>query len=273
MICFPHAKVNIGLHVVQKRTDGYHDIETLFVPIWDYTDALEIVPTAKASDKTHLQIEGLPIADDTTRNLCIKAWELLHAEFQIPPVQMFLYKNIPVGAGLGGGSSDGAFALLSLNELFNLNLDKKELIDYALQLGSDCPFFLHDQAMYGTERGNVLTPHSFSYHDYEWCIVSPHLPISTAEAYRNVSLGINESLFNYLEMPITRWHESVNNHFEKNLFSKHSRLAEIIKSLYDRGALFASLSGSGSSLFGIFPKGEQPKIPIKEGERFWCSFL
>lgn len=250
MVSFPHSKINIGLNVLKKRDDGYHDIESCFYPI-DWKDALEIIP----SGKFRFSSSGLEIPGDPSSNLCVKAYKLLQKSFDLDPVHIHLHKIIPMGAGLGGGSSDAAFTLKTLNEIFKLNLPEKELMDFAAQLGSDCAFFIQDKAVLAKERGNVFQPVSLSLKNYFLLIVNPCLHVDTAQAYRSLNPGKPVvSLEELLEMPVQEWKSNLKNDFEVPVFAKLPEVKELKKKLYEMGAVYASMTGSGSSVFGLFYK-------------------
>ena len=255
MIVCPNAKINIGLEVVRKRADGYHDIETLFVPAPGLSDVLEVVK----ADEPQLTTYGIPCDVPMEKNLCFKAFRLIQDIYGIGNVHIFLYKNIPTGAGLGGGSSDAAFTLTALNSIFELGLDKPRLAEIAAQLGSDCPFFIYNQPMFATGRGEILTPYPLDLSGYRIEIITTGIHISTPEAYKGVDdykAGLCESklarLAERLTTGITSWRENVVNDFELYAFAKYPILAEIKQELYDRGAVYASMTGSGSAMYGIF---------------------
>lgn len=255
MILYPNAKINIGLRILSKREDGFHEIETLFYPV-EPTDILEIVE----SDKLVLNEYGIKIPGKPEENICIKAYNLIREDFGIPPVEISLFKKIPAGAGLGGGSSDGAHTILLLDKLFNLNLTHRQKMQYASRLGSDCPFFIENRPMIGFGRGDILEPFPLDLSHYTVKIVMPPCFVSTAEAYRAVvprdkrEGSDNRSLSQLLRYPVEQWKNFIVNDFEENVFKKFPLLAEYKEELYKEGALYASMSGSGSSLFGIFSK-------------------
>lgn len=249
MISFPPCKINLGLNVVSKRSDGYHNLETCFYPI-PWTDVLEIIP----SQKKLFEISGNSVPGSSSDNLCVKAYQLLQRNFNLPPAGMYLHKVIPSGAGLGGGSSNGAHALRLLNQVFDLALTPEELKTYALQLGSDCPFFIEDKPMLGSGRGEVLTEISISLSGKFFVIVKPGVHVSTTEAYRGVipmrhQTGINDIIE---KKPIEQWSQFLKNDFENSVFPKYPVIRDIKNMLYKQGALYASMSGSGSAVFGIF---------------------
>jgi len=261
MIQFPNCKINLGLSILAKRADGYHELETVFYPI-AVSDALEILP---AADLTMTQ-SGIAVPGDPAQNLCLKAYHLLKNDFpQLPAVQMHLHKNIPMGAGLGGGSSDGTAALIILNQQFDLGLNDHQLIEYASQLGSDCPFFIYNKACHATGRGEVLTPIELDLSNYQFLLVHPGVPIATAWAFQQLNPHTkSESLQSVIEKPITDWKNTLINDFEAPVFKAAPTLSVIKDQLYQLGAIYASMSGSGSSLFGIFPKGHFNDTPSIE---------
>ncbi len=259
MIAFPHCKINLGLSIIAKRADGYHELETVFYPV-GLNDIVEIV---RASDANATPIQfsstGLSVPGDSTNNLCVKAYHLLKADFpNIPSVKIHLHKNVPMGAGLGGGSSDGTAVLKILNALFNLALSQAQLLAYALQLGSDCPFFVLDKPAHATGRGESLTPILCDLSNYTIALVHPGVHISTAWAFQQLTPHVKQkSVATIVLQPIETWKQALVNDFEAPIFLAHPLLEHIKSFLYDQGALYASMSGSGSSLFGIFPKDQQ----------------
>jgi 4-diphosphocytidyl-2-C-methyl-D-erythritol kinase len=261
MIQFPNCKINLGLSILEKRNDGFHSLETVFYPA-ALNDILEIT-NSQQQENVAFSNSGNPIPGDVSTNLCKKAYDLLKADFpQLPPVKIHLHKNIPIGAGLGGGSSDGAFALTILNELFQLKLTKEKLIEYAAQLGSDCPFFILNKACHATGRGEIMQPISINLDPYTMALIHPSIPISTAWAFQQITPFIKEkSIAEIIQQPIKTWKEELINDFENPVFKAHPQLAAIKNYLYDQGAIYASLSGSGSSLFGLFPKGTLLNLP------------
>jgi 4-diphosphocytidyl-2-C-methyl-D-erythritol kinase len=261
MIQFPNCKINLGLSILAKRPDGYHELETVFYPI-AISDALEILP----ADSLTITQSGIPVPGDPTQNLCLKAYHLLKKDFpQIPSVQMHLHKNIPMGAGLGGGSSDGTTALLILNQQFGLGLNDQQLIDYASQLGSDCPFFVYNKACHATGRGEILAPIELDLSNYQFVLVHPGIHIATAWAFQQLNPDTKtESIKAIIEKPISEWKAYLINDFEAPVFNAEPTLSEIKSKLYQLGAIYASMSGSGSSLFGIFPKDHFNQAPTIE---------
>ncbi|MFN2396060.1 MAG: 4-(cytidine 5'-diphospho)-2-C-methyl-D-erythritol kinase [Bacteroidales bacterium] len=250
MIVYPHSKINLGLHILNKREDGFHDIETLFYPL-KLSDALEIIP---ASDgKTEFSASGIPIPGNAEGNLCLQAWELLHKHHNIPRVKIHLHKVIPIGAGLGGGSSDAAFTLKLINDLFEADIPGELLHKYAKQLGSDCSFFLNGQPALASGKGEILKPFDVSLKGYYLILLSPLIHVSTAEAYAEIKPSMPETrLENVLTLPVKKWKGLLVNDFEMSVFMKHPEIKEIKTQLYGSGALYACMSGSGASVFGIF---------------------
>lgn len=250
MLSFPHCKINLGLHVVAKRADGYHDIQTCFYPV-EWNDVLEILPSSE--DK--MVVTGMEVPGDVTKNLVWKAVELLRADFAFGPVQAHLHKAIPFGAGLGGGSADGAFALRVLNDIFNLQISTAQLQAYALKLGSDCPFFIKKRPFLATGRGEALTPIEVDLSDYQVLVVKPGVAVSTAEAYASiVPKAPSQSIHEILKTPVATWRETLTNDFEPGVFRKYPEIKSLKDKLYHMGATYASMSGSGSAVFGLFPK-------------------
>jgi 4-diphosphocytidyl-2-C-methyl-D-erythritol kinase len=271
MLYFPHCKINLGLRVLHKRADGYHELQTVFYPIKDLRDGLEIV-TGQAQEKDILfSSSGLTIDGTTDNNLCVKAYHILKKDFpDLPSVKMHLHKCIPMGAGLGGGSSDGAAALKLLNEKFNLGCSRDQLMEYALQLGSDCPFFIWDQPCYATGRGENLSPLDFSLEAYKIIIIHPGIHVSTAQAFKELNRDINysfegEDLTEIIRKPISTWRSQLINDFQQPVIKSHPEIGKIIDELYMHGAFYASLSGSGSAVYGIFEKDAKPVFDLPSG--------
>ena len=280
MIKYPPIKINLGLNVLRKREDGFHDLETLFIQSGQFRDSLEVI---KADDwsRSLAELGGLYppecIAQDISpdgklmitvarregvdwpvlKDLCAKAYFLLDGDFGLPPVKIYLEKKSPVGAGLGGGSADAAYCLKMLNELCGLGLEREQLLPYAARLGSDCALFLYDCPVFGEGRGEVLRPFSLPIGiggEYRLEIVVPEgISVSTAEAYRGIVPAIPEiRLEEALKRPVEEWKDLIVNDFEKSVFKEHPQLAAIKQSLYDSGAVYAAMSGSGSALFAIY---------------------
>jgi 4-diphosphocytidyl-2-C-methyl-D-erythritol kinase len=259
LLHFPNAKINIGLFVTEKRKDGYHNLETVFFPLRMLKDALEVLPAAEGNDSS-IRISGKSIVGNAHDNLVWKAFLLLQKQFpdRISPVQIHLLKSIPMGAGLGGGSADGAFMLSLLNKFFNLELSDEDLLQLALQLGSDCPFFIHNIPQFAQGRGEVLSPVALDLSNYSIQVICPNVHVSTAVAFSKIRP--KAASFNLLEiqtLPVEQWKDFVINDFETPIFESHPQLSEMKQKLYDDGALFASMSGSGSAIYGIFREGER----------------
>lgn len=268
MIQFPNAKINIGLRVVARRSDGYHDIQTLFFPI-GLSDVLEIIPNH--SEKAKIEVTGLVPDGDPQSNLCMRAWKILHEEKGIPGVDMYLHKQIPSGAGLGGGSSDAAFTLKMLDGLFHLSLTAEQLKECAIRIGSDCPFFLFNYPMVAQGRGEILSRVDVDLKGYYLVLVIPSIHVSTREAYAQITPAEpSEPIENTILKNIKSWKENLLNDFEGPVFKKYPLLAEIKSQLYRAGAVYASMSGSGSSLYGLF-SGKPDVREIGEGSRIYIE--
>ena len=302
MLLFPNCKINIGLNIVGRRNDGYHNLETIFYPIYKLYDAVEVLPQAKsnltgtytnapiadeslngnrpspftihnsrsaidhspfAPDDSQIIFSGLPVAGDAQQNLCLKAYHLLKKDFPgLPAIDLCLHKAIPMGAGLGGGSADGAFTLLLLNQKFDLQLLPSQLLDYALQLGSDCPFFIINKPCFAGGRGEMLEPVTLNLTGYSIILVHPGIHVSTAEAFAGIRLQqpVNR-LQELIAEPVETWRNTVRNDFEKTVFELHPLLSEIKNRMYETGAVFASMSGSGSAIYGVY---EATLLPTKK---------
>lgn len=262
MISFPNGKINIGLSIIRKRGDGYHDLETIFYPI-GIRDVLEI------STATHLQlhVSGNAIGDSDQQNLCEKAYQLLKTDFpHLPPVAIHLYKRIPIGAGLGGGSADGVFLLQLLNTRYDLCLSTSAIFEYASKLGSDCPFFVLNKPCFAMGRGEILEPISIDLEGFDFVLLHPGIKISTAEAFSMIRPGeSNSGLKSQIAKPIRQWQKEIVNDFEEPVMSAYPILRGIKTRLYEAGALYASMTGSGSSFYGIFEKDALPKKEFFSG--------
>jgi len=251
MICFPNAKINLGLNIVSRRADGYHNIETVFYPI-ALKDSLEIVPAGKNMPTT-LSCYGNPVNCPMEKNLVTKAFRLLQAEFGIGEVEMHLIKHIPDGAGLGGGSSDASNALIILNKMFHLGLSDQQLAVRAATLGADCAFFVYNRTMMATGIGNEFSSIDLDLSGYHLVLVKPDVAVSTAQAYSDVTPRPSATpIPDILKLPLEQWRGLLKNDFEQSVFAQYPSLAEIKQTFYDCGAVYASMSGSGSSIFGIF---------------------
>ena len=275
MIAYPNVKINLGLNVLNRRADGFHDLETLFVPYFGFGDVLEIVTgddwsrtlaglreryaslaqAVSPDGKIMITIARADGVDwDPLEDLTVRACRLLGADFNLPPLKIFLEKKAPVGAGLGGGSADGAFALRMVLELAGLGLDDAALAAYAARLGSDCPFFIYNRPMFGSGRGEILEPFDLDLSAYRLEVVIPSgITVRTAEAYRGIVPALpKKPLREVLKQDISTWKEDLVNDFEATVFAAHPALAGYKQDLYERGAVYAAMSGSGSALFGIF---------------------
>lgn len=261
MITFPNIKINLGLSITEKRPDGYHNLETVFYPV-ALEDALEIRTSSEADKKITLCQYGMGIAGSPEDNLVAKAYSLLDKEFHLPPVEIHLYKHIPSGAGLGGGSSDAAFMLKLLNEHFHLELSEDKLEKYAAILGADCAFFIRNKPTYAEGIGNIFTPIELSLSGYQIMIVKPDVFVSTREAFSNIRPHHPEyPVKEIIRRPVAEWKDTLINDFEASVFPQHPVIGEIKEELYRHGAVYASMSGSGSSVFGLFsPNTTLPEI-------------
>jgi len=253
LISFPNAKINIGLNVIEKRPDGFHNLESIFIPILGLYDVLEVIPLTK-NEKLQFESSGLQIGAKTTDNLVIKAYNLLKNQFALPPVKIHLHKIIPSGAGLGGGSSDAAFMLKMLNEMFKLSIETPELLSLAEQLGSDCPFFIENECVYVTEKGQIMEKVDFFLPTSYFVIVKPPIHVPTKDAFANIIPQKPEkSLLEIIGKLPKEWKNFAKNDFETTVFEKYPEIEKIKNELYHLGAEFASMTGSGSAVFGIFP--------------------
>lgn len=276
MVTFPNAKINLGLDIVAKRPDGYHNLETIFYPV-PLQDILEITVTEEegAPDYT-FKMHNAVFEGDNNDNLVVKAYKILAADHKLPKVEMSLYKNIPTGAGLGGGSADAAFALKMLNEIACLNLSDEQLEAYAARIGADCAFFIKNTPAYATGIGNILSPTVCSISGYHLVLVKPDIHISTKEAYSLVTPAAAEiPLTEIAALPVEEWKGKMKNDFEKSVFANHPQMEKIKEELYNMGAVYASMSGSGSAFFGLFT-GQQNIEDIEEkfpGMFCWCKQL
>ena len=252
MVVFPNPKINLGLNIVSRRSDGYHNIETIFYPVTSILDVLEIVVAPKGSPTT-LTVTGNAIDCPVEKNLVMRAYSLLNQIHSLPNVDIHLHKRIPDGAGLGGGSADAAFMLKALNELFQLGHTQSELSALASTLGADCAFFIYNRPMLGTGIGNDLTPVDVDLSDYEIRMEKPDVSISTKEAYSNVLPAYPEVPLNeIIKRPVEEWRDDLKNDFERSVFPLHPEIAKIKQRNYELGAVYSSMSGSGSAVFGIF---------------------
>lgn len=267
MIVFPNAKINLGLNITKKRPDGYHDLSSCFLPI-GWKDALEIIPSAKFA----FSASGLPIPGHSKNNLCIKAYDLLAESHSIAPVQLHLHKVIPMGAGLGGGSSDAAFTLKSLNEMFELNLSNDALRSYAKQLGADCPFFIDNQPKLVTGIGEIMANIKLDLSDHQILVVFPSIHINTKAAFEDITPHHpNQPLANLLSQPIPIWQSTVCNDFEEGVMRRQPEIGEIKNMLLNSGAQYASMTGTGSAVYGIYKK--DIALPVIDSHMTWCGAM
>lgn len=261
MISFPNAKINLGLYITEKREDGFHNIETVFLPIPTLCDILEIIPIPNQDTKLSFSASGIKVDGDQNDNLCVKAYNYLNELVELPKVAIHLHKQIPMGAGLGGGSADGAFALRMLNDLVKEPLPQSKLTELALKLGSDCPFFLQNTASFGSGRGEKLEHIDINLQGYFIIIVNPGIHVNTGLAYKQSTPSPAPfNLRQINDVPIEKWKNLVTNDFEKVVFKAHPEIEAIKSELYSMGAIYSSMSGSGSTVFGIFKK--KPELPI-----------
>lgn len=253
MITYPNAKINLGLNIVEKRPDGYHNLETIFYPI-NLQDALEVTELENEEGEYKLKVSGVPIEGDAENNLVVKAYRLLKRDFpDMSPINIHMFKHIPTGAGLGGGSADAAFMIKLLNEKFNLKLSIEKMEEYAAILGADCAFFIQNKPVFASGIGNIFENITLSLKGYYIVLVKPDIFVSTKDAFSHITpMHPNQSLKEIIRMPVETWRATMKNDFEESVFQKYPEIAAIKDKLYDMGAIYASMSGSGSSVFGIF---------------------
>ena len=265
MTTHPNCKINLGLHIVGRRPDGYHDLETIFLPVTDLCDELEITelpPNLSGGEALAPRMiqDGLALDNAPDDNLCVRAWRLLHEEYGIPAVAIRLRKGIPFGAGLGGGSSDAAFTLRMLSEMFALGLSDADLEHHAARMGADCAFFVQNRPAYATGIGDQLEPIKWNVKSEKWKVVI-EIPegehVSTKEAYAGLQRDLfgkpRPDLYEAIQRPIEEWRDLIVNDFEASVFPAHPAIAALKEEMYRRGALYASMTGSGAAVFGIFP--------------------
>lgn len=258
MITFPNAKINLGLNIVEKRPDGYHNLETIFYPV-HIEDALEVVGRKGENNECNFHISGIAVEGSLEDNLVIKAYRLLREKHELPSIDIYLHKHIPSGAGLGGGSSDAAFMLKILNEKYNLGNSDEQLENYAALLGADCSFFIKNKPIFAGGIGNVFEPIKIELKNYYIAIIKPDIFVSTREAFSLIMPQSPQiSLKDIVQMPVEKWKGLMINDFEKSVLANHPEIKSIKSKLYDKGAIYASMSGSGSSVFGIYK--EKPVI-------------
>jgi 4-diphosphocytidyl-2-C-methyl-D-erythritol kinase len=256
MIVFPNAKINIGLRITERRRDNFHNIESVFYPI-KLSDIIEFV---ESDSETQFTQSGIFLDTEPQKNLVLKAYKILKDNFNLPELKIHLHKMIPAGAGLGGGSADAAYMLKSLNDWFKLNLTENEMLKFAQQLGSDCPFFIKNKVVFAQGTGNIFSPINLDLSTYYLLLIKPDIHISTKEAFAEIiPKKSTVSLLNLINEPIDKWKNIIVNDFEKKLFIKYPILNEIKTNLYEMNAVYAQMSGSGSTIYGIF--NFQPEIP------------
>ena len=249
MICFPNGKINLGLRITEKRSDAYHNLDTVFVPLAIH-DALEF----QEATETSFFLSGDPVPGNPNDNFVVKALNLMRENFpEIPPQTIHLLKHIPNGAGMGGGSSDASFMIRALNETYSLNMNQDDMKKIALEIGSDCPFFIENKPCYGQSRGEVLTPLKLDLSEWEILVIKPGIHIPTSWAFQQIQVGIPEqSCREIMELPVSSWKNILLNDFEAPIFKQYPSIATLKDQLYAHGAVYASMSGSGSSLYGLF---------------------
>lgn len=269
MLVFPNCKINLGLNIIRKRSDGYHNLETVFYPV-QLKDALEIIRQPATANyqlsSVNFSSTGLTINGSESDNLCIKAYQLLQQDFtDLSPIKMHLHKVIPMGAGLGGGSANGAFALQLLNDMFQLKLTTEQLVNYALQLGSDCPFFIINKPCFATGRGEIMQPINLDLSAYQIVIVNPKIHISTGWAFGNITPQIpQKTIQQIIKQPIQTWRNELVNDFEKPAINQYPEIGNIKNMLYEQGAVYSSMTGSGSTVFGLFDKQQKLQFYFPE---------
>ena len=266
MITFPNAKINSGLNIVEKRPDGYHNLETIFYPI-NLQDALEVTRRENNDKEYTLHISGSPLEGEPEDNLVVKAYKLLKKDYPgLLPVDIHMYKHIPAGAGLGGGSSDAACMIKLLNDKFSLGLSTERMEEYAVKLGADCSFFIRNKPVFATGIGNLFEPVELSLKGYHIILIKPDIFVSTRDAFAEIKpVRPAVSLKEIVKQPMETWKNSMKNDFEDSVFKKFPEIAAIKDELYDLGAVYAAMSGSGSSVYGIF------KAPIENVEDKFCG--
>jgi 4-diphosphocytidyl-2-C-methyl-D-erythritol kinase len=259
MLAFANAKINLGLNITGKRPDGYHNLETVFFPVKLY-DVLEIT----VSDQTSFEAAGILIPGDNKDNICLKAYDLLSRDYDLPALKITLLKNIPVGAGLGGGSADAAFLIKLINEKFALGLGTEKMEDYARRLGADCAFFITNKPVYAFGKGDQFEDIEVDLSGYYKVLVKPAVHVSTADAYAGLNPVLPEaSLKELIGLPVTEWRSQLKNDFEERIFVKYPEISQIKEQLYLAGATFALMSGSGSSVYALFDQAVQlPQLEI-----------
>lgn len=266
MITFPNAKINLGLNIIEKRPDGYHNLETIFYPI-NLQDALEVTRRENNDKEYTLHISGAPLEGEPEDNLVVKAYKLLKKDYPgLLPVDIHMYKHIPAGAGLGGGSSDAACMIKLLNDKFSLGLSTERMEEYAVKLGADCASFIRNKPVFATGIGNLFEPVELSLKGYHIILIKPDIFVSTRDAFAEIKpVRPAVSLKEIVKQPMETWKNSMKNDFEDSVFKKFPEIAAIKDELYDLGAVYAAMSGSGSSVYGIF------EAPIENVEDKFCG--
>ncbi|MES2515530.1 MAG: 4-(cytidine 5'-diphospho)-2-C-methyl-D-erythritol kinase [Bacteroidota bacterium] len=267
MICFPNAKINLGLHVTEKRNDGFHNIETIFYPV-GWNDALEVIENKLQAKEFNLHLSGLAISGNTEDNLLYKAYTIIKQTKTLPAIDVYLHKTLPMGAGLGGGSADAAFFINLLNEQFALNFTDEERINIAKQLGSDCAFFIKNTPVFASQKGDVFSDITLDLSHLYIALIYPNLHSNTKEAYSLVKPQLPaQSLLEVIKQPISTWKTDLINDFEKSIFSLYPIVEKTKHDLYECGAVYACMSGSGSAVFGLF----ESEPPIKTEFPHWIG--
>jgi 4-diphosphocytidyl-2-C-methyl-D-erythritol kinase len=265
MINFPIAKINIGLNITSRRADGYHNLETIFYPI-KINDVLEVIK----SDELSFEASGLGIPGRVEDNLCMKAYHLMKQDHDLPPIKIHLYKHIPIGAGLGGGSADAGYFIRLINQVFDLRLFTGDMLNYARALGADCAFFIESAPVFAFDKGDRFEPVTLDLSAYHLALVMPPTHVSTAEAYRGVKPApVKQSLKELIQLPVAEWRQHIKNDFEDSIFNNHPEIRGVKAALYQAGALYASMSGSGASVFGIFEKKPDLGFLEKDNQVFY----
>lgn len=264
MICFPNAKINLGLSITEKRPDGFHNIESVFYPV-GWNDALEVIETPESTEDFNIMLSGLAIPGNKEDNLLYKAYRLIGETYKLPKLTVYLHKALPMGAGLGGGSSDCAFFINQLNSQFGLNLSEEARLELAKPLGSDCAFFIKNRPVYAYEKGDLFKDITLDLSAYYIAIVFPNVHSNTKDAYSLVTPAkSNHALLDIIKQPVSNWKDALINDFERSIFAKYPVVQQTKQDLYEAGAIYASMSGSGSAVFGLF---EQAPM-IKKTEHF-----
>jgi len=272
LISFPNCKINIGLHVLEKRSDGFHNIETILYPV-GWSDILEIVPTETENQTTDIRCTGMRVFGTREKNLCIRAYQLLAKDHSLPPLKMHLHKLVPVGAGLGGGSSDGVHALMLINKITGLRLAESEIEKYASQLGSDCAFFINNKPVLAMGKGDEFEPIKLKTKKIFCVIVKPGVHVSTAAAYSWIKpKKRKESLKDLIQRPMSEWEGVITNDFEKIVSDRFPVVKNIKSRLYKLGAVYAAMTGSGSGVFGFFQEEKQIRTYFRSST-FWSGWL